>query len=124
MFHPGWDVLAKAFYVAETLNKSETWDPLVFQALHVQRRNLTQEHQLIDFFKEQGLAEAEFKHIYHSFSMDQQIKRAQALAAGYRISVSPVVVVHTPHAIFQTNAVMIQSEEGLPEVIEQLIQMR
>ncbi|MBU0498459.1 MAG: thiol:disulfide interchange protein DsbA/DsbL [Gammaproteobacteria bacterium] len=76
----GWAVHARAFYTAEALGVLERIHAPFFDALHVQKRPLYDEESLAGFFEEQGVEPARFRELFHSFSVDIQVRQATGIA--------------------------------------------
>ncbi len=61
IFRDSWMELAKVFYTAEVTGDLETLHPLLFNAIHVEKRRLLTEEQLLDFVAEQGIDREMFR---------------------------------------------------------------
>jgi thiol:disulfide interchange protein DsbA len=120
VFNPPFKTMAKAFYVAESLNILEKVNMPMFTELHDMSRggsvrralgelmNATQrgdkakiadaegrfEDALAAFFVEKGgIKDADFRNAYKSFAVNTKLQRAEALYRRYRITGVPAVVV-------------------------------
>ena len=61
---------AKAYYIAEVLGVKETLHPVIFDAMHVQRKRLVSRLELRDLFEDNGVDPAQFDKAFDSFGVD------------------------------------------------------
>lgn len=88
-----WTLGAAAYYVAEKLGILEQTHQAMFDAIHVQRRQIANPDQLAAFFAEHGVERAEFDKALNSFDVKTNIQRAQELMRRYRITGVPALIV-------------------------------
>lgn len=87
LFHPEWINYTKAFYVAKALGVQAKISPAIFDAIHKQKQDLTNEKDLAKFFAQQGVSEADFESIFNfSPGMVAQTNRANSLMIAYLIN--------------------------------------
>ena len=93
IFRETWGVHARAYFALQTLGVSEKLDSAVFKAIHEQDRPLDSEKSLTAFVVEQGVDGKRFSDAFHSFSMENSLKRAVELQKAYGITSVPTLVV-------------------------------
>lgn len=117
-FSPYYRLLARAWYTAQVLGVAETVTQPLFDAIHVQHKQLNSQQTLAAFFQQTaGVPEEQFNAAFDSFSVNMKLERARALARRYRLSGVPTVIVNGK---FRTDAVMTQSYEKLIQVADTL----
>ena len=84
---------AKAYYIAEVLGVKETLHPVIFDAMHVQRKRLVSRLELRDLFEDNGVDPAQFDKAFDSFGVDSQVRQADARARSAKISGTPSLMV-------------------------------
>ena len=63
---------AKAFYIAEVLGVKAVMHPVIFDAMHVQRKRLVSRLALRDLFEDNGVDPEQFDNAYDSFGVDSR----------------------------------------------------
>ena len=84
---------AKAYFIAEVLDVKETMHPVIFDAMHVQRKRLTSRLELRDLFEDNGVDPEKFDKAFDSFGVDSQVRQADSRARSARISGTPSLMV-------------------------------
>ena len=84
---------AKAYYIADVLGVKETLHPVIFDAMHVQRKRLASRLELRDLFEDHGVEPAQFDKAFDSFGVDSQVRQADARARSAKISGTPSLMV-------------------------------
>ncbi len=84
---------AKAYFVAKVLEVEATMHPVIFDAMHVQRKRLTSRLELRDLFEVNGVDPARFDKAFESFGVDSQVRQADARARSAKISGTPSLMV-------------------------------
>ena len=84
---------AKAYFIAEVLDVKETMHPVIFDAMHVQRKRLTSRLEQRDLFEDNGVDPEKFDKAFDSFGVDSQVRQADARARSARISGTPSLMV-------------------------------
>jgi thiol:disulfide interchange protein DsbA len=98
----GHRALARLFYTLKSLGKLDQLHAAVFKEIHVDGNPLVAadgdeaETERIQsaFAKKQGIPEDEYKKAYHSFSVDADLQKADALVQRYRIDGVPAFVIN------------------------------
>ena len=109
---------AKAYYIAEVLGVKETLHPVVFDAMHVQRKRLVSRLELRDLFEDNGVDPAQFDKAFDSFGVDSQVRQADARARSAKISGTPSLMVAGKYLI-ETRAA--GSQTNMLEIARYLI---
>lgn len=84
---------AKAFYIAEVLGVKAVMHPVIFDAMHVQRKRLVSRLELRDLFEDNGIDPAKFDKAFDSFGVDSQVRQADARARSAKVSGTPTLMV-------------------------------
>lgn len=93
-FNPGWEVTARAYYVAESLGVLEKMHRPLFEAIHRDKRKLASEDEVAALFAENGVNDATFRKAYESFQTETQMRRANQLTQRYGVRGVPFLVVN------------------------------
>ena len=84
---------AKAYYIADVLGVKETLHPVIFDAMHVQRKRLVSRLELRDLFEDNGVEPAQFDKAFDCFGVDSQVRQADARPRSAKISGTPSLMV-------------------------------
>lgn len=109
---------AKAYYIADVLGVKETLHPVIFDAMHVQRKRLVSQLELRDLFEDNGVDPAQFDKAFDSFGVDSQVRQADARARSAKISGTPSLMVAGKYLI-ETRAA--GSQTNMLEIARYLI---
>jgi thiol:disulfide interchange protein DsbA len=98
----GHRALARLFYTLKSLGKLDQLHGEVFKEIHVNGNPLVAtdgdeaetERIQTAFAKKEGISEDEFKKAYHSFPVDTDLQKADALVQRYRIDGVPSFVIN------------------------------
>jgi len=118
IFRPTLEPHARTYYALEALRAPAKVHEAIFEAIHVQHRALNDEDALAKFVAEQGVNEQQFRQAFHSFSVDAQIREAQALGTAYGIDSVPSMVVDGK---YRTNGSMAGSNDAMLKVVDYLV---
>jgi thiol:disulfide interchange protein DsbA len=92
--HPGWENLARAFYIAEALGVLQTAHTRLFRAVHQQNKKFITREELEEFFiTELGVTRDQFNENYDSFTTRRKLKQAELLRNAYKIRSIPSFVI-------------------------------
>ncbi len=89
-----WAVHARAYYVAEVLGKADEIHQPLFDAMHVERRQIMSKEDLATFFVEYGISEEEFNKVWDSFAVQNKMQKALNEARRYRLTGVPSLVIN------------------------------
>lgn len=119
IFRDSWLELAKVYYAAEATGNLEMLHPKLFNAIHVEKRRLTTEGQLLDFVAEQGIDREEFAKAMNSFSVKGKVKNALIMSQTSGITGVPSFIVNGE---YRTDASSAGGTDELFEVVDLLIE--
>ncbi len=109
---PQWETLARAYYTVDALGDIEQAHQAVFDALHVERKNLTTDNALADFFTDYGISREDYLKTAKSFAIETKIKRGITLTKNYGVRGTPSIIVNGKYITTGTMA------GTLPKTIE------
>lgn len=94
-FNPHYQLLARAFYAAESLGVLEQIHDALFREIHINRNPLNTQEALAAFFnRTAGVPVEDFNNAFNSFSVNTQVQRADVLGRRYRIPGVPALIVN------------------------------
>lgn len=94
IFHPEWEPLSKAYFIAKAYNRLDTLSPTLFTKIHLQKEDLSKPDKLAVVFQHAGIPITTFNQAYfHSPALEQQLQDAANLQARYNIVFIPTVVI-------------------------------
>ncbi len=93
IFRDSWLEQAKVFYAAQITGDLETLHPLLFNAIHVEKRRLNTEEQLLDFVAQQGIDRDKFAKVMHSMAVKAKVKQALLISQRSGITGVPSMIV-------------------------------
>ncbi|GMR08152.1 MAG: thiol:disulfide interchange protein DsbA/DsbL [Gammaproteobacteria bacterium] len=94
IFRPQWELHAQLFYTAEALGIADKLHQQVFDAIHKERINLSDEKSIRTFFVKHGVKAEDFDRTFRSFSVLAKVRRARMLTSRYGINVVPSMIVN------------------------------
>jgi thiol:disulfide interchange protein DsbA len=82
----------------------------VFRAVHVERKRLMKDEDIIAWATSNGLDKAKFMEAWNSFGVQTKLKRLPAVAEAYKASSTPTVVIDgkyvvSPATVAQSNKI-------------------
>ncbi len=93
IFRDNWIPGAKLFYSIESMGLMETMHDRIYDAIHRDKINLTNETVLFDWIEKQGVDKEKFVSIYNSFTTQNQVARSNQMMRQYQITGVPVFIV-------------------------------
>lgn len=93
IFRDNWIPGAKAFYTIETLDIMETIHDKIYDAIHQDKINLTDESVLFGWVEKQGVVKEKFVNIYNSFTIQNQVARSNQMTRQYQLTGVPALVI-------------------------------
>ena len=121
-FSQPWEVLAQLYYTAEALGVTEQVHAPIFAAIHDRGVNLTDPDLMAELFeREAGVAPADFRKVFSSFSVRSRVQQAHARGLAYRLSGTPTVIVD---GTFRVDGRMAGSNSGILQVVDYLVAQR
>ncbi len=119
IWRPNMESHARAYYMAKQLNVLDSMHTIIFKALQEQKKPLASENEVVALFVEHGIEEEAARKAYNSFSVQSQVKQADARVRSYGITGTPEVIVNGKYRISSHDA---GSQEGMLEVASFLIE--
>jgi protein dithiol oxidoreductase (disulfide-forming) len=95
---------AKAYYAAEALGVLDTMNPVIFQAMNVDRKPLASEKEIAALFTAHGVSEADFTKAFNSFGVSSQVRQAVAVAKAAQITGTPALMVNGKYHVSGSKA--------------------
>ena len=118
IFRDSWLQLARVFYAAEQTGDLEMLHPKLFHAIHVEKRRLTTEDELLDFVEEQGIDRESFAKQMDSFAVQTKVKKALVMNQTSGITGVPSMIVDGK---YRTDAPQAGSLEDMLNVVDHLV---
>ena len=94
MWNPQMEFHAKAYYAAEVLGVLDTMNPVLFQAMNVDRKRLSSQAEIAALFTANGVAEEDFDKAFNSFGVGSMVRQASARARSAKITGTPALMVN------------------------------
>ena len=110
---------AKAYYTAEALGVLDTMNPVLFQAMNVDRKPLASQAEIAALFTANGVAEADFNKAFTSFGVSSQVRQAVATAKAAQITGTPALMVNGKYHVSGRKA---GSQAEMLKVVDFLIE--
>ncbi len=121
VFSEDWELLAQAFYTAETLGVSEQIHTPMFEGIHVKNQDLRRVPLLVDLFAVNAdVSEEDFNTAYNSFSVRSRVQQAKAKGRAYRITGVPSMIVNGKYRV---DGRMAGSNTKMLEVVDYLVKL-
>ena len=118
VFRDNWIPMAKAYYTLEALGALEKSHANLFNAIHVQGLDPSNDNTLFDWAAKQGIDRKKFTDTYQSFSIQSKVMRAKQLTREYGINGVPALIVDGK---YMTASSMTGGHEGLFTTVDYLI---
>jgi len=117
MLSPKWEGHARAYYAAEALGITDKIHEPLFVALHVEKKRIFKEKDILDFVESQGIDRKKFANAYRSFAVSSKVQQSKKLGQAFNLSGVPSVVVNGKYL---TSASHTGSFEGLVVLMNSL----
>jgi len=93
VLNPRWELMGRAFYVAEELKMLEKMHTTIYTSLHVGGQKLDSKERVIDLFVRMGADKAKTEAAWDSFGVTTKVRSADALARKYMVQGTPTLTV-------------------------------
>lgn len=110
---------AQAFYTAKALGVLDKLHQPIFNAINLERNMLRDENALAEFFAGHGVEEDKFRKVFNSFSVNNQVRQADARARGYAISGTPEMIVNGKYRVTTRTA---GGQRNMLKVVDYLVE--
>ncbi|MEK9749402.1 MAG: thiol:disulfide interchange protein DsbA/DsbL [Pseudomonadales bacterium] len=112
--------LAQTYYTLKAMDLLESLHVAVFEAIHIQRKNLSKPGVMADFLEEAGVDPESFAKVFNSFGVRMSLQQADARGRVYRASGVPTLIVNGKYRIETRGAGSIQEMLKVAEFLIQL----
>lgn len=119
IFRESWVKLAQLFYAAEVTGDIERLHPLIFKAIHVKKRKIQTDKQILDFVEEHGVDRNTFAEAMESRVVVAKVKKALILSQKSGITGVPSMIVGGQ---YRTNAPLAGGMDKMLKAVDFLIQ--
>lgn len=99
MWNPQMEPLVRGYYTSIALKVKEKTHMAIFNALHLERKQIVTAEQWADFFAAYGVDKAKALSTFNSFGVTSQIKQAEARARGFKVTGTPEMVVEGKYRV-------------------------
>lgn len=100
VFEPGWDMYAKAYYTAKTLNLSNKVTPALFEAIQEKHQSLKTAPKMIAFFVAQGVKAPVAKSAFTSSpAIEAQVKQGMQLMQAFAVNAVPTLIINNTYRV-------------------------
>lgn len=114
-----WNTHATAFYAAESLGIEDELHADFFNAIHQERKSLTEPDEIAAFFADYGVSEEEAKQALTNFNVRSNVNEANNRMREMKLMGVPALVVDGRFVVTPSSA---GSLEDMPKVAEALIE--
>ena len=90
-FRPDFEPQQRLYFVLESLGKLDELHKKVFNAIHVEKQNLTTAEQVTAWVEKQGISKAKFTELYNSFPVVTKARKATQLQEFYKVDGVPAL---------------------------------
>jgi len=118
IFGPHWEPHARAYFTAQALGVLDKVHKDMFDAMHKEKKRLTSEEELAEFFAAHGVDKKTFRSTFHSFSVDMKVRQAESIPADYGITGVPAIVVDGKYLISGRTA---KGFDGMIKVMDERV---
>ena len=121
IFNSSWETLAKIYYAIQTLDQAKQLDDEIFTAIHQHRVNLASIKTLEAFLEKRDVDTAKFRQTLESFSVGRKVKRAEELGLAFDVTKTPLIIINSPSASYETSWAMTGSKLRLFAILDYLV---
>jgi len=115
--HPQWKIYVKAYYLGELLNVLDKSHAKIFHKIHVEKRQITSDSALKQFFVDLGVDSDKYDKAEKSFTLNAKIRKAKQLNKKFRISGTPTFVANQRYKLNNKN---LKSTEMIEKALKDL----
>lgn len=90
-FRPDFEPQQRLYYVLESMGKVDEMHKKVFNAIHIEKQQLTTADQITAWADKQGIPKAKFLELYNSFSVSTKARKATQLQDAYALDGVPAL---------------------------------
>ncbi|WP_312516288.1 thiol:disulfide interchange protein DsbA/DsbL [Massilia sp.] len=122
------DPEAHLFLTLDAMGKLNEYHDRVFRAVHVERKRLMKDEDIIAWATSNGLDKAKFMEAWNSFGVQTKLRRLSQQADAYKVSGTPTIIVDgkfvtSPSQVSQANKIqdMGQLMQATTQVLDALV---
>ncbi len=93
------DPEAHLFLTLEAMGKLPEMHDKVFRAMHVERKRLTKDAEIIEWAVQNGLDRSKFMAAWNSFGVMTKLRRLQQVANNYKASSTPTIIIDGKYVV-------------------------
>lgn len=116
--NPRWTEHARAYYAFKMMGALDQLHRAFFDALHIERKKLTNADNIAEFVASRGLDEKAFRELYFSFPVETQLRKDSQKEKRYGHNGVPAVIVNGKYLV---SASLAGSNERMIEIIDYLV---
>jgi len=83
----------RLFYALEAMGKLDEMHKKIFQTIHVERKRLDSEAEIMDWIGTQGIDKQKFSEVFNSFSVQSKARRAAQMQQAYQVDGVPLIAI-------------------------------
>jgi thiol:disulfide interchange protein DsbA len=100
VFNPAWQLLAQAYYTAQSLGVEEEMHEPLFRAVHVERLDFRDEDAMAQLFQRHGGVDVDtFKKVFRAFSVKSRVMQSRGKSRSYGITGVPTMIVNGKYRV-------------------------
>jgi thiol:disulfide interchange protein DsbA len=99
VFNARWEHDAVIYYAFDALGLTAKTHAPLFEAIHKNRLNTTNERAFAEWLKKMDIDDKKFNEAFKSFGVQSKVKRATQLTAAYRIDGTPALAVNGTYTV-------------------------
>ncbi|WP_281646585.1 thiol:disulfide interchange protein DsbA/DsbL [Parendozoicomonas sp. Alg238-R29] len=103
-FSPVWKNHAQLYFTVDALKLGTAAHEDVFAAIHKQGRKLDTQEEMVQLLSKYGVSEADFKKAFKSFGVRNQMRQADAVVRGSRLTGVPALIVNGKYRLSAQSA--------------------
>lgn len=115
---PSWELYGKAFYTAELLGVTDKVHPALLEAIHKDKKKLSNVNDLKELFVAQGVSAEDFDNTFNSFAVNVKLNHAKQMTKRYAITGVPTIIINGKYS---TSGSQAGSNENIIRVMDYLI---
>jgi len=120
VLNKSWEVHGRGFFVAQSQGLLEETHHALFNAIHLDKRNIVTKEALAEFYSDYGLDKDKFLKMYNSFSVSSSVRESDALARAYRIQGVPTIIVNGKYV---TSGKKARSYDRWLKIVDYLVEL-
>jgi thiol:disulfide interchange protein DsbA len=118
MWNAAMKTHARMFFTAQVLGVMDKLHDPMFTAMNVERKRLASKGEIEDLFADYGVDRKDFSKTFDSFSINSQVKQADARARSYKVTGTPEIVVNGKYRV---SARLAGSQAEMLKVVDFLV---